>query len=161
MPQLIFQDYAPQLFWLAISFIALYLIMSRVALPRVGNILDERQGRIDADFTAARKLREETDLAIEHYEKALSDAKARAQQIGREAREAMAADIESQRADVDRQIADQMASAEKSIKALKASALSHTDEIATEVTEALVARLLGKSVDRSSLVGAVKEALGK
>ncbi len=161
MPQLNFQDFAPQLFWLALTFVALYLIMSRVALPRVGNILEERRGRIESDLAAARKLREETDKAIADYEKALADAKARAQQIGRQAREEMATDIERRRADVDRQIADKMADAEKSITTLKASALSHTDEIAKEIAEVLVARLLGKSVDRAVLDEAVQQALGK
>lgn len=160
MPQLNFLDFGPQLFWLALTFVILYLLMSRVALPRVGNILDERQSRIDADLAAARTLREETDKAIADYEKALADAKARAQQIGREAREKMSAEVERQRAEVDRQINEKMADAEKSINALKASALTHTDEIATELAEDLVARLLGRQVDRDSVAGAVQEALG-
>lgn len=160
MPQLNFQDFGPQLFWLALTFVILYLLMSRLALPRVGNILDERQRRIDADLAAARTLREETDKAIADYEKALADAKARAQQIGREAREEMAAEMGRQRTEVDRQINEKMADAEKSITALKVSALSHTDEIATELTEDLVARLLGRRVDRNSVAGAVQEALG-
>lgn len=160
MPQLNFQDFGPQLFWLALTFVILYLLMSRLALPRVGNILDERQRRIDADLAAARTLREETDKAIADYEKALADAKARAQQIGREAREEMAAEMGRQHTEVDRQINEKMADAEKSITALKVSALSHTDEIATELTEDLVARLLGRRVDRNSVAGAVQEALG-
>ncbi|MBX2805953.1 MAG: F0F1 ATP synthase subunit B' [Hyphomicrobiales bacterium] len=160
MPQLNFLDFAPQLFWLGLTFVVLYLLMSRVALPRVGNILDERQARIDADLAAARTLREETDKAITDYEKALADAKARAQQIVREAREEMGAEIDRQRAEVDSRINAKMVDAEKSITALKASALSHTDEIATELAEELVAHLLGKQVDRSSVAGAVQEALG-
>lgn len=161
MPQLNVQDFAPQLFWLALTFFVLYMILSRVALPRVGNILEERSTRIEADLAAARKLREDTDKAIEDYEKALADARARAQQIGRETRDEIAADIEKRRAETDRQIAEKMAEAEKSITGLKNSALSHTDEIATEVTKDLVARLLGNEVDSSTLDGAVRQALGK
>lgn len=160
MPQLNFQDFAPQLFWLALTFVALYLIMSRVAIPRVSTVLENRSNRIAADLATAAQLRDETDQAIADYEKALADARARAQQIGREAREEMSAEVERQRAEVDRQINEKMADAEKSINALKASALSHTDEIATEITEDLVARLLGRQVDRESLVGAVQQALG-
>ena len=160
MPQLNFQDFGPQLFWLALTFTVLYLLLSRVALPRVGNILEERKGRIDADLAAARTLREQTDKAIADYEKALAEAKARGQQIGREAREEMAAIIDRQRADVDSQINAKLADAEKSITTLKATALSHTDEIATEITEDLIARLLGRKVDRKSVAGAVQEALG-
>lgn len=161
MPQLNVNDFAPQLVWLAISFILLYLIMSRVALPRVGIVLEERRKRIAADLATAANLREETDKAISDYEQALADAKARAQAIGRQAREEMAADIERQRAGIDQQIAAKTAGAEKRITALKESALGHVGEIAADTAEALVARLLGKTVKRAELQVAVNEALGK
>lgn len=161
MPQLNFQDFAPQLFWLAVSFVLLYFLMSRVALPRVGTILEERRNRIAADLAAATQLREETEQALADYEKALADAKASAQKIARESREQMNANIERERAAVDAQMAEKMADAEKSITALKESALGHIEEIAVETTDALVARLLSKQVERSELQSAVKEALGK
>lgn len=160
MPQLDVNDFAPQLIWLAISFILLYLIMSRLALPRVGSILDERAARIAGDLATAAKLREDTAQAIADYEKALADAKARAQAIARTAREEMNADIEARRAESDAQNAARMADAEKRITALKESALGHVGEIATETAEALVARLLGKPVARKELQVAVNEALG-
>lgn len=161
MPQLNINDFAPQLIWLAISFVLLYLIMSRVALPRVGQILEERSSRIASDLTAAAKLREDTEKAIADYEQALADAKARAQVIAREARDEMTRDIERQRAEVDQTIATQTADAEKRINTMKEAALSHVGEIATDTAEALLARLLGKTVARSELQGAVNEALGK
>ncbi|MBC8013292.1 MAG: F0F1 ATP synthase subunit B' [Methyloceanibacter sp.] len=161
MPQLDVNDFAPQLIWLAISFILLYLIMSRLALPRVGSILDERAGRIAGDLATAAKLREETAQAIADYEKALADAKARAQAIARKAREEIAADVEARRAESDALNAGRLADAEKRITALKESALTHVGEIAIETAEALVARLLGKPVDRKELQVAVNEALGK
>lgn len=160
MPQLDVNDFAPQLIWLAISFILLYLIMSRLALPRVGSILDERAARIAGDLATAAKLREDTAQAIADYEKALADAKARAQAIARTAREEINADIEARRAESDAQNAARMADAEKRITALKESALGHVGEIATETAEALVARLLGKPVARKELQVAVNEALG-
>jgi F-type H+-transporting ATPase subunit b len=161
MPQLDINNFAPQLFWLAISFILLYLLMSRFALPRVGHILEERQARIAGDLAAAAKLREETQQAISDYEKALADAKARAQAIARQAREEIAADVARQRAAVDEQISAKTADAEKRINALKDSAIGHIGEIATETAEAIVARLLGKRVDRAELQGAINEVLGK
>jgi F-type H+-transporting ATPase subunit b len=161
MPQLNINDFAPQLIWLAISFVLLYLIMSRLALPRVGQILEERSSRIAADLATAAKLREDTEKAIAEYEQALADAKARAQGIARQARDEMTRDIEGQRAEADQTIAAQMADAEKRINTMKEAALSHVGEIATDTAEALVARLLGKSVKRSELQGAVNEALGK
>jgi F-type H+-transporting ATPase subunit b len=161
MPQLNINDFAPQLIWLAISFVLLYLIMSRLALPRVGQILEERSSRIAGDLAAAVKLREDTDKAIADYEQALADAKARAQTIAREARDEMTRDLERQRAEVDQTIAAQTADAEKRINTMKEAALSHVGEIATDTAEALLARLLGKTVNRSELQGAVNEALGK
>jgi F-type H+-transporting ATPase subunit b len=161
MPQLNINDFAPQLIWLAISFVLLYLIMSRLALPRVGQILEERGGRIAGDLAAASKLREDTRQAIAHYEQALAEAKVRAQGIARQARDEMTRDIERQRAEADQTIAGRTADAEKRINLMKEAALSHVGEIATDTAEALVARLLGKKVDRSELQGAVNEALGK
>ena len=161
MPQLNINDFAPQLIWLAISFVLLYLIMSRLALPRVGQILEERSSRIAGDLAAAAKLREDTEKAIADYEQALADAKARAQAIAREARDEMTRDIERQRAEVDQTIAAQTTDAEKRINTMKEAALTHVGEIATDTAEALVARLLGKTVDRSELQGAINEALGK
>jgi F-type H+-transporting ATPase subunit b len=161
MPQLDVNDFAPQLIWLAISFILLYLIMSRLALPRVGSILDERAGRIAGDLATAAKLREDTAQAIADYEKALADAKARAQAIARKAREEITADVEARRAESDAQNAARLGDAEKRITALKESALTNVGEIAIETAEALVARLLGKPVNRKDLQVAVNEALGK
>ena len=161
MPQLNINDFAPQLIWLAISFVLLYLIMSRLALPRVGQILEERSSRIAGDLATAAKLRGDTEKAIADYEQALADAKARAQAIARQARDEMTRDVERQRAEVDQTIAAQGADAEKRINLMKEAALSHVGEIATDTAEALVARLLGKTVARSELQGAVNEALGK
>ena len=161
MPQFDVNSFAPQLVWLAISFVLLYLIMSRLALPRVGQILEERSSRIAGDLAAAAKLREDTEKAMADYEQALADAKARAQAIARQARDEMTRDVERQRAEVDQTIAAQGADAEKRINLMKEAALSHVGEIATDTAEALVARLLGKTVARSELQGAVNEALGK
>ncbi len=161
MPQLNFQDFAPQLFWLAISFVLLYLAMSRVALPRVGGILEERASRIAADLDTAAQLRAQTEKAIADYDQALADAKARAQHIARQAREEIMVDIEREKTSADRQINEKLAEADERITALKKSALTHIDEIASETSQALIARLLGKPADRSDLEHAIKEALGK
>jgi F-type H+-transporting ATPase subunit b len=161
MPQLNINDFAPQLIWLAISFVLLYLIMSRLALPRVAQILEERRNRIASDLAAAAKLREDTAKAIANYEQALAEAKARAQAIARQARDEMTRDIDRRRAEADQTITARSTDAETRINSMKEAALSHVGEIATDAAEALVARLLGKSVDRSELQGAVNEALGK
>jgi F-type H+-transporting ATPase subunit b len=161
MPQLNFNDFAPQLIWLAISFIALYFILSRLALPEIGKVLDDRKNRIASDIAEAAKLRDATEAAIANYDQALAAAKARAQAIARSAREAATADIDRQRAEIDAQIAGRMADAETRITSLKERAVGHIGEIAVDTADALVARFLGKSAPKSELVSTVNEVLGK
>ena len=161
MPQLHIPDFAPQLIWLAIAFIALYFIMSRLALPDIGKVLEDRKTRIDGDLAEAARLRDSTEAAIAGYEQALAAAKARAQAIARASREQMTAELDKQRAEVDIQIAGRMADAEHRITELKDAAIGHIGEIAADTAEALVARFSSKPVPRPELMSAVNEVLGK
>lgn len=161
MPQLNIQDFAPQLVWLAISFVLLYLVMSRVALPGIGKVLDERRTRIESDLAAAARLRDETEAAIADYEKALADARARGQSIARQARDEVTAELGKRRAEIDAQINAKMTDAEGRITELKKSAIGHIGEIAAETADALIARFVGKSVAKPELTDAVNEVLGK
>ena len=161
MPQFNIPDFAPQLIWLAISFALLYLIMSRLALPEVAKVLDDRKERIANDLGEAARLRDATQAAIADYERALAAARARAQSIARASREAMTAEIAKQRAELDAQINGRMADAEKRIDEMKDEAARHISEIATDAAEALVARFTGKSAARPELASTVNEVLGK
>jgi F-type H+-transporting ATPase subunit b len=161
MPQFDIHDFAPQLVWLAIAFLALYFIMSRLALPEIGKVLDDRKNRIASDIAEAAKLRDATEAAIANYDQALAAAKARAQGIARSAREAVTADIDKQRAEIDAQIGARMTDAEARITSLKERAVGHISEIATDTADALVARFLGKPAPKSELVSTVNEVLGK
>src|SRR3954454_14583660 len=89
--------FASQLVSLVIAFVALYIIVSRIALPRVGSVLDERQNAIEGDLTAAQKLKDESDAALKAYESELAAARARAQAIGAETREKLNAAAELER----------------------------------------------------------------
>lgn len=161
MPQLNINDFAPQLVWLAIAFIALYFIMARLALPEIGKVLDDRKNRIASDLAEAAKLRDATEAAIANYDQALAAAKARAQGIARSAREEVTADIDKQRAEIDAQIAARMDDAETRITSLKEAAVDHIGEIAADTAEALTARFLGKPAPKAELVSTVNEVLGK
>src|SRR5262249_51309661 len=81
------ETFASQLIWFAVFFVLLYVLMSKVALPRVGGILADRRGHIDSDLNAAQKLRDESDAELEAYEKALAGARGRAQTIANETRD--------------------------------------------------------------------------
>lgn len=161
MPQLNIGDFAPQLVWLAISFALLYFLMSRLALPEIGKVLDDRKGRIATDLAEAAKLRDATEAALASYEQALAAARGRAQGIARSAREEMNGEIEKQRAQIDAQINSRMGDAEHRITTLKEAAVGHISEIATETAEALVARFTGKPASRAELMSTVNEVLGK
>src|SRR5262245_6738091 len=73
-----------QLLWFALTFVALYLLMSRIALPRIGSIIEERRKRIEGDLAEAQRFKGESDAAIAAHEKALADARARAQMLANE-----------------------------------------------------------------------------
>jgi F-type H+-transporting ATPase subunit b len=146
-----------QLLWLAITFGLLYVLMSRVALPRVGEILANRKAIIDADLAAADASRQKTDAAIAAYEQALAAAKAKAQGIANETREGIQADLAAKRNAVETDLSAKVSAAEARISATKAEALTHVDEIATETAQTVVAQLVGE-VPADSVRAAVAKA---
>jgi F-type H+-transporting ATPase subunit b len=148
-----------QLLWLAFSFAALYLLMSKVALPKVGSTLERRQATIDADIAAADADRQKTDAAIAAYEKALAEAKAKAQGIAAETRDAIQADLSAKRAAAESDLTAKVTAAEARIAATKAEALTHVDEIASETAQAVVTQLVG-DVSSDSVRAAVIKAKG-
>lgn len=146
-----------QLLWLAITFGALYLLMSRLALPRIGTILETRKATIDADLAAAEASRQQTDAAIAAYEAALAAAKAKAQGIANESREAIQADLAAKRAAVETDLSTKVTQAEVRIAATKAEALTHVDEIAAETAQTVVTQLIG-DIPTDSVRAAVAKA---
>ncbi len=136
--------FGPQLFWLAISFGLLYVLASKLALPRVGEILEIRRDRIEGDLAEAERLRQKTDKAISNYESELAEARAKSQAIAEETRTNLKAQLDEKRLEVEADLSKTMASAEARIQKTKTDALSNVDEIATETAIALVGKLTGK-----------------
>lgn len=161
MPQLQFADYAPQLIWLLITFVALYLLMARVALPRIATVLEERKDRIANDLAQAEQLRQETDEAIAAYEQALADAKAKANAIAQQTRDRLNEELARERASVEAEVAEKLERAEAEIARTKQEALSHVEEIARDTTGTLVEQLLGEQVNQQTLDNAVSRAAAK
>jgi len=135
--------FASQFVWFAICFIVLYLLMSRLALPRIGGILADRRSRIEGDLRAAQALREQSDAELAAYEKALADARGRAQAIANQTRDKLNADTEQSRKALESQLNAQLAEAEKTIAASKQAALANVRGIAIEATGAIIERLIG------------------
>jgi F-type H+-transporting ATPase subunit b len=146
-----------QLLWLTITFAALYLLMSRVALPRIGGILANRKAIIDADLAAADASRQKTDAAIAAYEAALAAAKSKAQGIANESREAIQADLAAKRSAVEADLTAKVSAAEARINVTKTEAMTHVDEIATATAQTVVTQLLG-DVSADSVRAAVAKA---
>ncbi|KKB10186.1 hypothetical protein VE26_01585 [Devosia chinhatensis] len=145
-----------QLLWLAITFAALYVLMSKLALPKVGQTLEKRQAAIDADLAAADADRQKTDAAIAAYEKALAEARSRAQGIAAETRDAIQADLAGKRNAAEADLTAKVTAAEARIAQTKAEALTHVDEIAAETAQAVVGQLIGDVSADSVRAGVAK-----
>jgi F-type H+-transporting ATPase subunit b len=136
-------SFGSQLLWLAITFAALYFLMSRVALPRIGSILETRRTRIEGDLKEAERLRQETEKAAAAYEAALAEARKNAHGIAEETRAGIKADIDGRRADVEAGLAKVVSEAEARIQTEKEAALTNVSSIAAETAQALVAKISG------------------
>lgn len=136
--------FAPQLFWLVLTFGALYLIMSRIALPRIGEVIEERRERIQRDLDNAARLKEEAEASLRAYDEALADARANASKISAETRDQVMAEIDAERARVEEEIATKIGDAEKRIAEGRAQAMSNVDNIASELAVDMVYKLIGE-----------------
>jgi len=153
------ETFASQLLWFALTFIALYLLMSRVALPRVGSILEDRRRHIDGNLADAQRLKGESDAAIAAHEKALAEARGRAQTLANEAREKAAAAAEARRKEVDTGLHARIAEAEKTIAATQSAAMTNVRGIASEAAAAIVERLTGLAPTSNDVGDAVTNIL--
>ncbi len=151
--------FASQLVSLLIAFVALYLIVSRIALPRVGSVLDARQDAIDGDLTEAQKLKDASDSALKAYEGELAAARSRAQAIGAETRDKLNAAAEVERKTLEEQLAVRLADAEKTIAATRTSAMNNVRGIAADAASAIVQQLSGVVPDGNTVNSAVDASL--
>ena len=151
--------FASQLVSLAIAFVALYLISSRIALPGVRSLLDERQNKIDGDLTEAQKLKDASDGTLKAYESELAAARARAQAISAETRDKLNAAADAERKKLEEQLAVKLAAAEKTIASTREAAMSNVRGIAADAAAAIVQRLTGLAPDHKSVASAVDASL--
>ena len=151
--------FASQLVSLLIAFVALYLIVSRIALPRVGKTIDARQNAIEGDLAEAQKLKDDSDGALKAYESELASARSRAQAIGNETREKLSAASEAERKTLEERLSLKLAEAEKTIAATREAAMSNVRGIAADAAAAIVQRLTGLVPDGKSVDSAVDASL--
>jgi F-type H+-transporting ATPase subunit b len=159
MPQLNFHDYPPQLVWLLISFVVLYVLMARVALPKVGEVLQMRADRIKNDLDRASALKAETDQVIAVYEKALSDARNQAAAVSRDTAAALAQKAAERQSKVGADLATRIKSAEGNIAAARSKAMAEIQTVAADIAADAAKRLVGLQVSPADAQQAAAAAL--
>jgi F-type H+-transporting ATPase subunit b len=159
MPQLDIATFAPQLVWLAISFILLYVLMAWVGLPRIGKAIAARRARIDGDIEKAQQMKAEAEAVIAAYERALAEARQQAQQTLKET----IYHLNARSAEAQRKTAAKLESetgaAEKRIAAAKAAAIANIRDVALDVARAAMQKLAGGAVDDRGTAAAVDAVL--
>lgn len=159
MPQLDLATFPSQLVWLAITFIVLYVVMTTVGLPRVGGIIAKRRDRIAGDLDKAQRMKTEAEAVISAYERALSEARTKAQQALRETAERLAAEAVEQQRKLAESLNAETAKAERRIAEAKATALQGVRDLAADVAQEAAAKLAGTAVEATRVKAAVDAVL--
>ena len=153
--------FASQLLWLAITFVALYLLLARVAIPRIGGILRNRADRIARDIDSAEKAKADSEAALQVYEAALASARSNAGAIADTARNEAKAEAATERGVIEADLAKKLAEAEQRIAGVKSRALSEVNAIASETATAIVKALIDADVGKAEADSAVAAAVRK
>jgi F-type H+-transporting ATPase subunit b len=151
--------FGPQLFWLVILFGLLYVLMSRVAIPRIGSILEERDKRIAGDLAEATRAKEASDAAVAAHEQALAEARQNAHGIALKARDTAKAEIAADRNRIETDLKGRLGAAEAEITKVKERALGEVDSIARDAVEAIVETLVGTKAGKADIASAVQAAM--
>ncbi|MEH6773772.1 MAG: F0F1 ATP synthase subunit B' [Cereibacter changlensis] len=154
MPQLNMETWANQIFWLLVTLVAIYFLLTRIVLPRIGAVLAERRGTITNDLAAAEELKQKAVLAEKAYNEALARARTEAATIVAEAKAAIQKDLDVALAEADAEISARSAESEKRIAEIRAGALESVTEVARDTAQEIVAAF-GGSTDASSVEAAV------
>jgi F-type H+-transporting ATPase subunit b len=159
MPQLDIATFAPQLVWLAISFMLLYGLMAWLGLPRVRKAIAARRARIDGDLEKAQQMKAEAEAVIAAYERALAEARQQAQQTLKETIDRLNAESAERQRQTGAKLAAETAAAEKRIAEAKTAAIANIREVALDVARAAARRLTGDEVDDRRSAAAVDAVL--
>jgi F-type H+-transporting ATPase subunit b len=144
-----------QLLWLAITFGGLYYVMAKIALPKVGAVIENRKARIAKDLNDAAAMQQQADAAAAAHEKTLADARAKAQALAQAARDQRAAEAEAKRKALEEELAAKLVLAESQIAATRAQAMTNVESIARDAAGAIFERILGRPADAAAIAAAV------
>ena len=149
------QTFPSQLLWLAIAFGALYLIMARVALPKLGGLIEARKARLAKDLDDAADMQKKADAAAAAHEKTIAQARAKALAMAQEARDKLAAETAVKRKTLEDELAAKLAAADQQIATMRSQAMSNVETIARDAAGAITERLLGRASDPAAIEQAV------
>jgi F-type H+-transporting ATPase subunit b len=158
MPQLDISTWPPQLFWLAVSFIALYAIVSRIIIPRTGGVIEQRKSTIDGDLAEAQRLKADSESALKAYEASLAEARSKASGKALETRNAEAAKASDALHKLDADLAAKAATADKAVNAARAKAMDGIAALAADISSDIVSSLTGGKVTKTAALAAVAKA---
>ena len=160
MPQLVLPDFAPQLVWLAITFVVLYLVMSKLAVPLISDTLDKRQAKIQGDLDAAEKASEDTRALVAAYEKRLADAREEARRLQRERNEADSAAATARLTELANTLNGRIDEAEKRIAGQRAQVMEGLEDMAHDIAADVYSKLSGQPADAGALKAKIAIAKG-
>ena len=157
MPQLNPEFWVSQIFWLTLTFGILYVVLSKLILPKISNNLESRKSQILENIEAAEKQREDSEAKLEEYEEIISKSKLEAKNIFSQSREKVLKDISAKREVLDKQIDEEISKAEQEINNLRESAPDKINMIAIETSSELIQKLIGAEVNNSSISAIVDD----
>lgn len=161
MPQLDIGTFPNQILWLVLTLLAIYFILTKIAIPRIAAVIAERQGTLTNDLATAEDLKRQAAEAEENYNKALSDARAEAQTIAQETRDGIQAQLQVELDKADAEIAAKTAESTARIGEIQAGAAATAQEVATDVAAEIVRQLApGQDVDAKAIAAAVAARAG-
>ncbi|MBQ0750740.1 MAG: F0F1 ATP synthase subunit B' [Roseovarius sp.] len=158
LPQLDLSTFGNQIFWLLVTLVVIYFVLSRIALPRIAAVMAERQGAITNDLAAAEDLKAKAVQAEQAYLKALADARTEAQTIVGQAKAEIKAELDAATAKADAEIAARAAEGEKKIAEIRANAIDSVKEVALAAAAEIVAVMGGKA-DAKTVGAAVADRM--
>jgi F-type H+-transporting ATPase subunit b len=157
MPQLNPEFWISQIFWLTLTFGILYLVLSKLILPKISANLETRKSQILENIEAAEKQREDSEMKLKEYEEIISKSKLEAKTIFNQAREKALKDINAKKEVLEGQIDEEISKAEEEIKTLRNGAPDKINKIAIETSSELIQKLIGAEVNSSSISAIVDD----
>ena len=157
MPQLNPEFWAAQIFWLVLIFSTLYIAISKIFLPKIINVIENRKLKIVSDIDEAQKLRDSAESKLKEYNQIIENSKKEAQKLMYDNKKQLDADLKQKKQKFSEEIEKELVNAEEEIKELKKTSLLSINKIATEITNDLLKKIMGTNSNMSSISAIVED----